>query len=226
MTYIPTSEKERQFLESYDPLAYPCPAVAADTALFAPDGGALKLLLIRRGNYPYKNRWALPGGFVDIDEDILHAAKRELLEETGLSDVYLEQVFCWGHPERDPRHRMITISHVGLADISAHQPKAGDDACEAEWFTLSDYTTREENGNTVVSYTLRGSQTLNPVVSYPKGRMQLIVPADSSGLAFDHAESIAYSYAYLRQRIRSGFLELAFEDETLRNRARELLLLT
>lgn len=224
MTYRPSSEEERQFLESYDASAYQNPAVAADTALFAMDGDALKILLIRRGNYPYKNCWALPGGFVDIHEDILRATERELFEETGLSDVYLEQVFCWGHPERDPRHRMITVSHVGLVDINAHQPKAGDDACEAEWFTLSDYTTRDEGSNTFVSYTLSGAETLRPTVSYPRGRMQLIAPVNSSGLAFDHAESIAYSYAYLQQRICSGFLELAFADEKLRSQARIVLL--
>ena len=224
MTYRPSSEEERQFLESYDASAYQNPAVAADTALFAMDGDALKILLIRRGNYPYKNCWALPGGFVDIHEDILRATERELFEETGLSDVYLEQVFCWGHPERDPRHRMITVSHVGLVDINAHQPKAGDDACEAEWFTLSDYTTRDYGSNTFVRYTLSGAETLRPTVSYPRGRMQLIAPVNSSGLAFDHAESIAYSYAYLQQRICSGFLELAFADEKLRSQARIVLL--
>ena len=80
MTYIPSSSEEVVFLKNYDASKYQTPAIAADTALFVIDGSALKLLLIRRGNYPYKGCWALPGGFVDIDEEIAAAAKRELFE--------------------------------------------------------------------------------------------------------------------------------------------------
>jgi ADP-ribose pyrophosphatase YjhB (NUDIX family) len=224
MTYIPSGEDEIRFLKSYDPTKYQQPGFAADTALFAVGENALQILLIKRGGYPYKGCWALPGGFVDIDEDITVAADRELMEETGLSGLYLEQVFTWGRPDRDPRYRTITASHVAMADASALKPVAGDDAAEAGWFTLLDYTVEETGGETRISYTLRGCEDMHPVVAFPAGQMQKIYPIDSAGLAFDHAESIAYSYEYLKKRAQEGFLDLAFDDKVVKARARELLL--
>ena len=224
MTYIPSGEDEIQFLKGYDATKYQNPGFAADTALFAVSDDALQLLLIKRGSYPYRGCWALPGGFVDIDEDITVAADRELMEETGLSGLYLEQVFTWGRPDRDPRYRTITASHVAMADASALKPVAGDDAAEAGWFTLSDYTVTETGGETRISYTLCGCEELRPVVAFPIGQMQKIYPVDSAGLAFDHAESIAYSYKYLKKRAQEGFLDLAFDDEAIKARARRLLL--
>lgn len=223
MAYIPSSEEEIRFLRAYDGTKYQNPGFAADTALFAVSGDALCVLLIRRGDYPYKGRWALPGGFVEIGEDILAAADRELKEETGLSGLYMEQVFTWGRPGRDPRYRCITASHVAIADAAALAPRAGDDAAETGWFALTGYAAEEAQGVTRVSYTLRGSVTMRPVVAYPSGRMQQITAIDSAGLAFDHAESIAYSYEYLKRRAREGFLDLALSDETVRARARGLL---
>lgn len=224
MTYIPSGEDEIQFLKGYDATKYQNPGFAADTALFAVSDHALQLLLIKRGSYPYKGCWALPGGFVDIDEDITVAADRELMEETGLSGLYLEQVFTWGQPDRDPRYRTITASHVAMADASALKPVAGDDAAEAGWFTLSNYTITESGGETRISYTLRGCEELHPVVAFPTGQMQKIYPIDSAGLAFDHAESIAYSYEYLKKRAQEGFLDLTFDDEAIKAHAGRLLL--
>jgi len=224
MAYIPSSEEENQFLKSFDPGKYKNPAIAADAALFAIDGKALKILLIRRGDYPYKGCWALPGGFVDVEEDLASAVQRELFEETGVCGVCLEQVFCWGKPERDPRQRVITVSFTGIADITSLSPRAGDDASEAAWFVFSDYSENRSDDSTIVSYTLSGADVLRPVVRYPKERIQQITAADSGGLAFDHAESIAYSYAYLMQRAKTGLLELAFDDEALRARARRVLI--
>jgi len=223
MTYIPSGEDEIRFLKSYDPTKYQQPGFAADTALFAVGEDALQILLIKRGGYPYKGCWALPGGFVDIDEDITAAADRELMEETGLSGLYLEQVFAWGRPDRDPRYRTITASHVAMADASVLKPVAGDDAAEAGWFTLLNYTVEEAGRETRISYTLRGCEDMHPVVAFPSGQMQKIYPIDSTGLAFDHAESIAYSYEYLKKRAQEGFLDLAFDDEAIKTRARRLL---
>lgn len=222
MAYIPSCEDERQFLSSYDASKYKNPAVAADTALFALDGDALKILLIRRAGYPYRGCWALPGGFVELGEDLPKAAARELLEETGLSDVYLEQAFVWGRPDRDPRQRVVTVSYVALADMARLAPRAGDDAAQAEWFAFLDYTAKDEGGTTVASYTLRGPATLRPRVSYPAGRIQQIAAVDSGGLGFDHAESIAYSFKYLQRRVRDGFP--AFTDEAEKSRALRALL--
>ena len=224
MTYIPSGEDEIRYLKEYDPTRYQTPGVAADTALFAVGEDVLSILLIKRGGYPYKGRWALPGGYVDIDENIFHAADRELGEEAGISGLYLEQVFCWGRPDRDPRYRSITASHIAIADAASLSPVAGDDAAEAEWFALLDYTNKEADGITQISYTLRGSIEMRPVVAFPAGRMQQIYPVESAGLAFDHAESVAYSFEYLKKRVKEGYLDIALSDEAVKTRARKLIL--
>ena len=118
---------------------YPHPAVAADVALFrrTPDG-RLQLLLIRRGHEPFAGKWALPGGFVGIDEDLEDAARRELLEETGLNADELAQLQTFGQPDRDPRERVISVVFFGFADPSGSDPRAGDDAAQAKWFDIDD----------------------------------------------------------------------------------------
>ncbi len=225
MAYIPSCKEEEEILKSYDPSKYKNPAAAADTALFAVDGNALKILLIKRGDYPYKGKWAIPGGFVNIDEDIAVSAARELEEETGLSGIYAEQAFVWGKPGRDPRQRVITISYISVADYSAVKPKAGDDAAEAAWFEIKEYKKREKDGFCYIDYILEGPETLRPSVKFPSGRMQQIEPIESGGLAFDHAESIAYSFETLRQRTEHGtFLGQALADKALRERARRVIL--
>ena len=225
MTYIPSDKEEAQFLKSYDPGKYQTPAVAADTALFALDGERLKILLIRRGGYPYKGHWALPGGFVNIDEDIRDSAARELLEETGISGLYLEQAFVWGRVGRDPRQRVITVSYIALADYSRVIARAGDDAAEAAWFALDNYRKTTDGGLVRVSLDLTGPETLSPIVTYPSLRMQDIAPVQSGGLAFDHAESVVFSFETMKQRIANGtFLPFAFDDKTLRTRTKNVVL--
>ena len=225
MAYIPCCEEEAQFLQNYDPNKYQNPALAADTALFSLDGDKIKILLIRRGGYPYKGKWALPGGFVNIDEDIRDSAKRELLEETGVDDIYIEQAFVWGRVGRDPRYRVVTVSYIGLADYAKLNAKAGDDAAQAEWFAIENYRKQEQGETTRIEYTLRGKETLCPVVAYPSGRIQEISCVQNGGLAFDHPESIAYSFECLKQRIKDGsFLTFALDNEPLRSRARKTFL--
>lgn len=115
---------------------HPHPAVAADIALFREAATGTELLLIRRGKAPYAGRWALPGGFVNIDEDLEPAARRELREETGLEAGMLRQLQTFGHPDRDPRERVITVVFIGYAHEPTAEPRAGDDAAEARWFSL------------------------------------------------------------------------------------------
>ena len=224
MAYIPANNEEAAFLKNYDSSKYQKPAVAADTALFAVDGSLLKILLIQRGGFPYKGCWALPGGFVDIDEDIRTGAQRELAEETGIRGIYIEQAFTWGRPDRDPRGRVITVSYIALADFSQISPQAGDDAAAAEWFTIEDHSKTSGNGMTRIAYRLRGPELLAPVVSYPTDRPQEIEAKISGGLAFDHAESIAYSFALLRHRIQHGsFLDFALPSAQQKSRARQVI---
>ena len=115
---------------------WPRPMVTADAAVFAVFDGKPKLLLIQRRHEPFKDRWALPGGFVEIEEDLPEAAARELAEETGLRNVPLEQLRAFGKPGRDPRGRTITVAYFGIAGKDWEQIKAGDDAANARWFDI------------------------------------------------------------------------------------------
>ncbi len=114
---------------------YPHPAVTVDVVLFAGLPARRRLLLIRRAAAPFAGHWALPGGFVDIDEDLEAAARRELAEETGLTVGPLRQLGTWGTPGRDPRERVISVVYLGELPGTT-TPDAGSDAAEASWFGL------------------------------------------------------------------------------------------
>lgn len=116
--------------------SYPRPSVTTDCVIFGYDGKDLKVLLIQRGIPPFQGMWAFPGGFLQMDEDAIDGAKRELKEETGLEDAYIEQFRTFSAVERDPRGRVITIAHLSLVKIS--EVRGGDDAAKAEWFKLSE----------------------------------------------------------------------------------------
>ncbi len=127
--------------EGYDPSEYPSIGLTVDLCIFTIRNGQLAVLLVRRGNEPYAGCWALPGGFVDVDEDATEAAWRELAEETGVQrdafDGHLEQLATYSTPDRDPRMRVVSIAHVALAP-NLPDPFAGDDAWEAKFWTLED----------------------------------------------------------------------------------------
>jgi len=115
---------------------WPRPMVTADAAVFAFFDDKPRLLLIQRKHGPFKDRWALPGGFVEIEEDLPEAAARELAEETGLRDIPLEQLCTFGRPGRDPRGRTITVAYFGIAGKNWEQIEAADDAANAQWFDI------------------------------------------------------------------------------------------
>lgn len=96
---------------------YPHPAVTTDCVIFGFDGAKLKVLLIERGNEPYKGLWAFPGGFLNMDESAEQGARRELMEETGMVAGYMEQFHAFTDPDRDPRERVITIAYYALCNI-------------------------------------------------------------------------------------------------------------
>ncbi|HVE17147.1 MAG TPA: NUDIX domain-containing protein [Chthoniobacterales bacterium] len=117
---------------------YPRGALTVDCVLFGFDEGDLKLLLIQRDLEPFAGTWALPGGFVRVEESLEEAARRELQEETGVARVYLEQLYTFGAPERDPRERVVTVAYYALVKLSNHRVKAATDARNAAWFAVSD----------------------------------------------------------------------------------------
>ncbi|AQT68003.1 Bifunctional NMN adenylyltransferase/Nudix hydrolase [Anaerohalosphaera lusitana] len=118
--------------------SWPRPAVTCDALVFRTDTPTPQLLLIQRGTEPFKGNWAFPGGYVDIDEELHHAAARELAEETGLQNMDLKQYKTVGTIGRDPRGRQITVVYWGIADPSNTDVKGADDADLAQWFPVDD----------------------------------------------------------------------------------------
>ena len=118
------------------PEDYPRPSVTVDLVIFTIADDDLKVLLIRRGGEPFKGRWALPGGFVEIDESLDLAAARELEEEVGVTNVYLEQLYTFGEPKRDPRGRIISVAYFALIDAEKQRIVAASDAAHAEWHSV------------------------------------------------------------------------------------------
>jgi 8-oxo-dGTP diphosphatase len=117
---------------------YPHPAVTVDAVVFGFDDADLKLLLIQRKLAPFKGAWALPGGFVRLDENLEAAARRELTDETGITRLYLEQLYTFGEPDRDPRERVISVAYYALVKLSDHALQAASDAENVAWFPVAE----------------------------------------------------------------------------------------
>jgi 8-oxo-dGTP diphosphatase len=115
---------------------HPHPAVTTDIVIFSIRKDKLELLLVKRAREPFAGRWALPGGFVGIDEDLEACALRELEEETGVTGVYLEQLHTWGSPRRDPRERVVSVAYYALIPSDRLNVRAASDAKAVDWFVL------------------------------------------------------------------------------------------
>lgn len=114
------------------------PAVTVDCVVFGLDEDDLKVLLIQRAQDPFKDCWALPGGFAKVGEALEETARRELEEETGLSKVFLEQLYTFSDPKRDPREHVVSIAYYALVNLSDHKVHASTDASNAAWFSIDD----------------------------------------------------------------------------------------
>ena len=217
---------EAEFLQSYDVTKYERPSVTVDILLFTVQDTTaeyyrklpekvLKLLLIKRGDHPFLGKWALPGGFVNMDESLDEAALRELKSETNAGDIYLEQLYTWGEPRRDPRTRVISCSYMALVDSSALRIKAGDDAADARWFTLKRSLVEEQRFITENGYRFQQTfdlkldskeeslsakiRTVKSVEDNRSGFNREIL--NSEGIAFDHASIIDYGIDRLRNKL-------------------------
>jgi len=224
---------EDEFLKSYDASKYERPSVTVDMLIFTVTDEknenyrklpkkVLKLLMIKRGDHPYIGQWALPGGFVNIDESLDAAAQRELKEETSIDSIYMEQLYAWGDVGRDPRTRIISTSYMSLVDSSTLDIKADDDADDAKWFTVSCKLYKEQKTVIQGGYILESYFRLMlsneedklfstlKIVKTVKDRITKIEREiiKSEGIAFDHAKIIEYAIERLRNKIE--YTDIAF----------------
>ena len=183
---------EEDFLTRYDPRAFPPVAVTVDVVALTIKSDELHILLVRRGQHPFRGWWALPGGFVragiTVDEDLPDAALRELTEETGESRdrFHLEQLATYGAPERDPRMRVISVAYLAFAP-ELPEPRSGGDAADAAWVPVDSLRLSDD------------------------GDDQL--PGASKRLAFDHARIVSDGLERARSKLEYTPLATAFAGE-------------
>ena len=202
-------QTEEEFLREYDPDRYEKPSVTVDLLVMGIDRSYdnLKILLIKRREHPFIDCWALPGGFIGMQESGYQAAGRELEEETGLRGIYLEQIYTFTQPKRDPRMRVIDIAYLAL--IPVVPVKAGDDAKEAAWFNVrfdrDSLRIFSEDESVVMDYALSQKVFRNGAVKYTN-----YVPACRSEerLAFDHVEVLLEGLLNLRRKLE--YTDMAF----------------
>jgi 8-oxo-dGTP diphosphatase len=140
--------------ESYDAASYDRPSVTTDVVIFSLVDEDLKVLLVKRKYAPFAGQWAIPGGFVHMDESLEEAAVRELEEETGLTDLFMEQLYTFGAPDRDPRTRVITVAYFALVSYHAIQHRPSGDAAETAWHSVYKLPQLAFDHRTILDYAL------------------------------------------------------------------------
>lgn len=202
---------EKDFLSQYRPGDYERPSVTVDMLIFAvePETEGAQLLLIRRRNHPCINCWAIPGGFVNMDESLEEAAARELYEETGLRDVCMEQLYTWGNVKRDPRTRVISVSYMAVVSKEELDIEAGDDAAQACWFQVSKkklsdlengatyaLTIENEENHIFISYRITETYERRGLMWKRETDAELLPAIDiqeQEQLAFDHGDILSFA---------------------------------
>lgn len=220
-----------EFLANYDVNVYPRPSVTADVAVFTlvrrMTGLELAVLLVKRRNHPSIGKYALPGGFINMDETLEQAAARELMEETGLSGLTLRQFGAFGALERDPRTRVITVGHYAIAPIDSLDFHAGDDAAEAGLFTVD--IRREAACASAEQYRmiLLGERmlTARALLRYDSMGAYTAAAAEPGDLASDHGHVLfAALYALYRQPVSRAARLLTLGMPELEDEARDTLI--
>lgn len=224
---------EEQFLARYDAGKYERPSVTVDMLVFTVTNEekenyrklpekVLKILMVKRGDHPCMGYWALPGGFVNIDESLDQAALRELKEETNIENIYMEQLYTWGDVGRDPRTRVIGCSYMCLIDSGKLDIRAGDDADDVRWFSLSTKLIEQKKTITEKGYITQdwvrlilksGEEELAATIRVDKKVEGNVVKTtreivESGNIAFDHAKIIEYAIERLRNKIE--YTDIAF----------------
>ena len=199
------------FLAAYDANKYRHPSVTLDIAVFSlmrsAEGWALSLLLIRRKDHPNIGKWALPGGFLEMEEELEAAASRELYEETGVMGLPMRQFGTFGKVDRDPRTRIITVGQYAIAPYGSLAPKAGDDAADAAQFRVTCARHAFTRAATLYTLTLDGPCALSARISCREdalGETPALLPG--STLASDHGLLV---YTALRTLCQQERLKVA-----------------
>lgn len=227
---------EQAFLEGYRADEFERPSVSVDVVAFTVrDDEAenyrknaekkLEVLLMKRTDFPFKDRWALPGGFVGIDEDMEEAAQRVLKSKTDLSKAYLEQLYTWGAVDRDPRHRIFSISYLTLLREANLKEQSRNK--NYEWFALNMNTLREEWEESEKGYRLTRieeirleseKESFTVQIKWNRTLQNGIIEQvceilENESLAFDHAKIIAYALRRLREKIEYSPLAFSLMPE-------------
>lgn len=202
-------KNEEEFLKDYDPNKFDRLSLTTDILIFSVSDGVqenyrklnrkyFSVLLVKRDNYPFKDKWCLPGGFVKIDEDIEDAAKRILKEEANISDIYIEQLCTYGNPKRDPRTRVISTSYMALIDKNKLKY---DISKNASWFNVIVLEDEKfidvtlDNGNETIKYKIK--KTLKEKTT-DRFKYEVV---QNDKLAFDHALVITSGISRLKNKI-------------------------
>lgn len=202
-------KNEEEFLKDYDPNKFDKLSLTTDILIFSVSDGVqenyrklnrkyFSVLLVKRDNYPFKDKWCLPGGFVKIDEDIEDAAKRILKEEANISDIYIEQLYTYGDPKRDPRTRVISTSYMALIDKNKLKY---DISKNASWFNVIVLEDEKfidvtlDNGNETIKYKIK--KTLKEKTT-DRFKYEVV---QNDKLAFDHALVITSGISRLKNKI-------------------------
>lgn len=202
-------KNEEEFLKDYDPNKFDRLSLTTDILIFSVSDGVqenyrklnrkyFSVLLVKRDNYPFKDKWCLPGGFVKIDEDIEDAAKRILKEEANISDIYIEQLYTYGNPKRDPRTRVISTSYMALIDKNKLKY---DISKNASWFNVMVLEDEKfidvtlDNGNETIKYKIK--KTLKEKTT-DRFKYEVV---QNDKLAFDHALVITSGISRLKNKI-------------------------
>ncbi len=220
-------KNEREFLSEYDVTIYDRPSVTNDIIIFTtgdrieensrkvPKKG-MQILLIKRDDYPYKGKWAIPGGFVKNDESLEDGALRKLKEETGIDNVYTEQLYTFGEVNRDPRTRVISIGNIAL--ISKEDIRFGDykDRKESKWFwveknlvdskkdethTINKYILKFESEDEEIKFNYEIIEKIERTIFRKKENSYKTLNESNDELAFDHYKIIDYAVDRIRNKI-------------------------
>ncbi|MCI8835839.1 MAG: NUDIX hydrolase [Ruminococcus sp.] len=202
-----------EFLENYDPYKYRTPSCTVDTVLFScgttltKELREMQILLVKRSNHPSIGCWALPGGFVDLEENLEDAARRELREETGVEDLPMEQIATYGDYDRDPRTRVITTVYMALVQEQEPDVHAGDDAADALWCRVAlEETDKKENRRNCRLHIWNREKGLDTCASvehiWQKGLIchESFRVTEPGMIAVDHAAIIVQALTILQER--------------------------